>query len=531
MTRTTQILSAAIALALAGSAHAAGGSAERALGLLQANPATAHASSADRFQARDVIVDADGTEHVRFERSYGGLPVIGGDLVVHSRGGQLRSVSQTQGKAIGVSIRPGLPSDEAIVRAGAEFGSDFTGTPHASLAVYARDASPRLAWQVRFEGLDHDGFPVDRTYIVDAGNGRVLDRWGNLETTAQRLPGGHGGGGSTCTGSAANGSGHTLYTGNVAIGTTNCGGGVYQLKDMGRGNGWTIDMANRTLGGAVVADADNVFGNNTVADVASAAADAHFGVATTWDYYKNVHGRNGIGNDGKGAESRVHYGRNYSNAFWDDGCFCMTFGDGNGTSWSPLVTLDIAGHEMSHGVTSRSANLTYSGESGGLNEATSDIFGTMVEFYANNPADAGDYLVGEKIYITGGGTKALRYMYKPSLDGASADCWSSSVGSLDVHYSSGVANHFFYLLAEGSAAKSFSNGSVSSPTCNASSQAGIGRAKAEKIWYRALTVYMTSNTNYAGARTASINAANDLYGAGSTEANAVASAWSAVNVN
>ncbi|MCK6435323.1 MAG: M4 family metallopeptidase, partial [Aquabacterium sp.] len=178
----------------------------------------------------------------------------------------------------------------------------------------------------------------------------------------------------------------------------------------------------------------------------------------------------------------------------------MTYGDGDGVSFNPFDSLDVAGHEMSHGLTSRTAGLVYSGESGGLNEGTSDIFGTAVEFYANNPNDPGDYLIGERIYKAAG--KSLRNMIRPSSDGKSADCWYSNVGSLDVHYSSGVANHFFYLLAEGT------SGGSPSPTCSAGdtrvatgagSVSGIGRAKAEKIWFRALTVYMTSNTSYAGA--------------------------------
>jgi len=185
---------------------------------------------------------------------------------------------------------------------------------------------------------------------------------------------------------------------------------------------------------------------------------------------------------------------------------------------------------MTHGVTSRTASLTYSGESGGLNEATSVIFGTMVEFYANNQNDTPDYLIGEELYKNG--TSWLRSMIKPSADGRSADCWYSGVGSLDVHYSSGVANHFFYLLAEGTKTGFPSNTCVAGNTrvaTGAGSVTGIGRAKAEKIWYRALTQYMISNTNYVGARTATINAANDLYGAGSPESAAVAAAWTAVN--
>ncbi|MFF9803227.1 M4 family metallopeptidase, partial [Streptomyces rochei] len=162
--------------------------------------------------------------------------------------------------------------------------------------------------------------------------------------------------------------------------------------------------------------------------------------------------------------------------------------------------------------------------------ATSDIFGTLVEFYAGNASDPGDYLIGEKIVRSGFGRDALRYMDKPSKDGASADCWTPAVGDLDVHYSSGVANHFAYLLAEGSGAKTVNGVSHNSPTCDGSSVTGIGRAKLGAVWYRALTVYMTSSTDYAGARTATLSAAKDLYGAGSAEYGAVAAAWSAVGV-
>jgi len=111
-------------------------------------------------------------------------------------------------------------------------------------------------------------------------------------------------------------------------------------------------------------------------------------------------------------------------------------------------------------------------------------------------------------------------MYDPAKDGRSPACWSSTLGSLDVHYSSGPANHMFYLLSHGGTSK-----------CNGSSVNGLGIDKAAKIWFRALTVKMTSGTNYAGARTAALAAATDLYGAGSAEYNAVASAFSGINVN
>ena len=152
------------------------------------------------------------------------------------------------------------------------------------------------------------------------------------------------------------------------------------------------------------------------------------------------------------------------------------------------------------------------------------------EFYAGSTTDAGDYLIGEKIDIRGNGTP-LRYMDKPSRDGSSADYWDRNVGRLDVHHSSGPANHFFYLLSEGSGAKTINGVSYDSPTFDGSTVTGIGRVKAYKIWYKALSTYMTSSTDYKGARTATLQAASDLYGASSPERAAVAAAWSGVNVN
>jgi Zn-dependent metalloprotease len=531
----TCLLSAAILAALSVSAPANAArpdqspAAARALGLIAGHGKSVLRADADGFIAKDVIVDKDGSEHVRFDRTYRGLPVIGGDVVVHSKGGQFKSASLTLKTSGRPDVAPTFSSERAIVEAGAKFGTGFNGVPTSQLVVYARGAKPVLAHEVVFSGFKADQTPTDMHYIVDAKSGRVLDKWDTVET------GKPGGGGTTCTSTtSAAGTGKTLFSGTVAISTTNCGTS-FQMKDQTRGGGYTTDMNNSTNGsGTIFSDADNTWGSGAVSDRATVAADAHYGIAMTFDYYKNVHGRNGIANDGKGALSKVHYGRNYSNAFWSDACFCMSFGDGNGTTIAPLVDLDVAGHEMSHGVTSRSANLTYSGESGGLNESNSDIFGTMVEFYANNAGDPGDYLIGEKLYLQyPAGNHGLRYMYHPSLEGPSysKDCWSSTLGSLDVHYSSGPSNHYFYLLAEGSGPKSFNGVDHTSPTCNGSTVTGIGRDAAAKIQYRALTVYMTSNTNYAGARVASLNAAADLYGAGSTQYNAVATAWSAVNVN
>lgn len=529
MSLSPKLLSCAVLMALAGTAAAS--PAQRALDLIQANPHAFKATSADRFVVR-AASDHGQTSVVRLERTYRGLEVLEGDMVMLlGADGSLKNVNMTLRAPLKLGIRPSIKQDDAITAAGLAAGN-LSRVPSAKLIISNHGSAPTLAWKVTIEDEDSSV-----NYFIGAGpdnGGDLLFSTDNHQTskpsTAKGKPG--GGGGTTCANTAATGSANTLYSGVVSIGTTQCSSSSYQMKDQGRGGGYTTDMNGRQSGsGTIFTDSDNNWGNGSVSDRATAGADAHYGVAETWDFYATL-GRSGIANDGKGALSRVHYGRNYVNAFWSDSCFCMTFGDGNGTTYGPLVDLDVAGHEMSHGVMSREANLTYSGESGGLNEANSDIMGSMVEFYSNSPIDTPDYLIGEEIYISNpGNTKALRWMFDPSKDGRSPNCYSGSIGSLDVHYSSGVANHFFYLLAEGTGQKFYSGVDHSSPTCNGTTHAGIGRAAATQIWYRAVRDYMTSGTNYAGARTTTLQAAAAIYGANSSQYNAVAAAWSAVGVN
>ncbi|MFG3050667.1 M4 family metallopeptidase [Kitasatospora sp. NPDC048239] len=474
----------------------------------------------ERLVVKDAVVDANGDRHLRYERTFGGLPVLGGDLIVHQRaGGAIASVDRAfDGRLALPGLTPKLSADQAAaqatgaVRATIGIAADkdesaisrVDGAGAATLVVWAADGNPRLAYQTVVQGQRADGTPSSQRMVTDAATGAVLSTHEEVQT--------------------ATGSGKGVHVGSVTL-TTTQSGSTYQLKDASRGNQST---GNAAAGNAVFTDADNVWGNGLASNAQSAAVDAQYGAGATWDFYKNTFGRNGIKNNGVGATSRVHYGTNYVNAFWSDACFCMTYGDGAGNT-HPLTAIDVAGHEMTHGVTAATAGLVYSGESGGLNEATSDIFGTMVEWYANLPGDVPDYWIGEKLNLNGNGTP-LRYMDKPSKDGASKDSWYSGVGNVDVHYSSGVANHFFYLLAEGSGAKTINGVSYNSPTSNGSTIVGIGRNKAAAIWYRALTVYFTSTTNYKAARTATLKAAADLYGLNGTEYNTVAAAWSAVNV-
>ncbi|WP_406473268.1 M4 family metallopeptidase [Streptomyces sp. NBC_01615] len=462
--------------------------------------------------ARDVIKDHDGTVHTRYERTYGGLPVLGGDLVVDTaKSGKTGHVYKATKATIKVSsLKPSVTAAKAekqALSAAKAAGSKQTDADRAPRKViWAGSGKPVLAYETVVGGLQDDGTPNQLHVITDAATGKKLFEWQGIKT----------------------GIGNTQYSGQVTL-TTTQSGSTFTLNDSARGAHKTYNLNHGTSGtGTLFSQTNDTWGNSTTSNAATAGADAHYGAAETWDFYKNTFGRSGIKNNGVGAYSRVHYGNAYVNAFWDDSCFCMTYGDGSGNA-DPLTSLDVAGHEMSHGVTANTAGLNYSGESGGLNEATSDIFGTGVEFYAANSTDVGDYLIGEKIDINGDGTP-LRYMDKPSKDGGSADSWYSGVGNLDVHYSSGVANHFFYLLSEGSGAKVINGVSYNSPTSDGLPVTGIGRDKALQIWYRALTTKFTSTTNYAAARTGTLAAAGELYGTTSTEYKAVQDAWAAVAV-
>lgn len=509
---------------------AASPAAQRARGLLETVAADeVHRAKADGFVARDVMIDRDGTEHVRMERTYRGLPVVGGDLVVHSRNGELKSVSQGDNmRSFGrPAIEPKLSAEQAGVEAGAAFDGTVTAMTPAALVIFARGTEPTLAYQVDVTGdRRNDPAPGLISYYLDAATGKLLQEDDRVHSAA------------------ANGTGKTLTLGNVSLVSNSVSGG-YTLTDPTRGNGQTLDARNQsgTSGAVAFNDSDNVWGNNTTSDRASAAADAHYGVAATFDYFKNVHGRSGIFNDGRGVKSYVHYGpTNLVNAYWTGSA--MVYGDGDGVTYRPLVALDVAGHEMAHGVTGATARLGYYNikDSGGLNEATSDIFGTLVEFSVGNANDPGDYLLGEEVYINNpGDTKALRLMFKQDADGRSFSCYpvggftasqTGQNGKYDPHLSSGVGNRFFYLLAEGAVKPAGFNYTPSQLVCNGDTAiAGIGRAKAGAIWYRALTRYFVSSTTYPQARTATLQAASDLYGSTSNEYKAVARAWSAVSVN
>ncbi|RPE26397.1 M4 family metallopeptidase [Kitasatospora cineracea] len=472
----------------------------------------------ERLVAKDVLVDNDGARHVRYDRTYRGLPVVGGDLVVHyAKNGKATSTTWAHEGAIKVAgVTPKLSGQDA--RATAERSAKHVKQAHTTdrdgsqLVVWAVGKVPVLAYRSTVTGSGDAGAASREAVLVDAGSGAVLDQYEVDQSVS--------------------GTGNGVNVGQVSIETSQ-GGSGYTLTDALHGSTVVYDsynspQSNPAQNARTFSKSSNSWGNGSTSSRESAAVDASYGLAKTWDFYKNTFNRSGIRNDGRGAPAYVHVDNQLLNAFYDDSCFCMSFGDGSSQNGNiPLTALDVSGHEMSHGVTAATANLNYSGESGGLNEATSDIFGTMVEFYAGNSTDPGDYYIGEKLNM---GNGYLRRMDNPAADGSSLSCYSSRAGQVDVHYSSGIANHFFYLTAEGTGAKTIGGLPHNGTPCNGDSFGGIGKDKAAAIWYRALSTYMTSTTNYSSARTATLQAAADLYGANSQERYIVSKAWAAVSI-
>lgn len=466
----------------------------------------------ESFKLRGAQKD-DLATHVRLDQVYRGLPVFGGQLIAHlDPQGNPRSENGRFYEGLSLSTTPSLTDAQAIAIATKALGykGSFAEAPSARLLVLPEADTAVLAYQVSL--LVEDG--TDATgryqYFINANDGSVALSYNSIDT-AHTI-----------------GTGNSLYSGTVNLGTELVDG-TYELRDTTRGNMKTVDIDNHGGGnGKVFTDLDNLWGDGTTSNTQSAAADAHFGAAQTWDYYLNVHGRRGIDGEGFQIISRVHYGKSYNNAFWNGKV--MTYGDGDGFIFSPLVALDIAGHEITHGLTTMTADLIYEGESGALNESFSDIFGTAVEFYS---AGAGgrqpDYYIGEDIFLRPDAAPGFRNLQAPVEDN-DPDHYSVRLfpepckpsgknDSCGVHSNSGIQNHAFYLLAEGG------TNAVSGLSVSA-----IGRQKAEAIFYRALTSYLFPSANFSDARAAALSAAADLYGAGSTEYNATAQAWTAVGV-
>ncbi|MCP3137646.1 M4 family metallopeptidase [Pyxidicoccus xibeiensis] len=253
--------------------------------------------------------------------------------------------------------------------------------------------------------------------------------------------------------------------------------------------------------------------------VAEAAVNVNYDrLGDTYDCYKTLFNRDSFDNQGAALISSVHYGNNFVNAFWNG--TQMVFGGGDGVKSENLArSLDITAHEWTHAVIQRTANLAYSGEPGGLNESMADVFASVCESFREGGVTGKTWTIGEDVWTPNIADDALRYMSDPRRDGVSIDYYMDYYSGLDVHYSSGIANLAFHLLSQGGTHPR-GRSSVVVP--------GIGIGKARWIWYWALTTYMTSGTDFLGARNATRQAAADFFTL--AEVAAVEKAWSAVGV-
>jgi len=479
-------------------------------------------STKDRMSEKDDL----GYIHERYAQYYEGIKIENSDIRVHYFNGAFVSANGEYIDASNIDVSVILSKESAVQKAKEYVGAkeymwedeaennwlksvtndetaSFYPNPEIVIcknSINIQDTTFHIAYKIDIYAKE----PVSRDYIfVDAKNGRILAVNPIL---------------ANVIGTAA-----TRYSGTRSI-STQQNGNTYRLR--GYDNSQSIETYNMKKGTSYAdvdfTDNDNNWTSSEFhnANKDDAALEAHWGAMMTWDYFKQIHNRNSFDNNGATIKNYVHYGVNYLNAFWDG--LRMTYGDGDGTTVDTYVCLDVAGHEISHGVCTYTANLIYSGESGAINESLSDIWGACVSNYANNLFPG----LNKNIWLhrIDVGTANRSFMNpgsygQPDTYGGGT-YWTGP--NADVHTNSGIMNHWFYILSIG---KLGTNG-----IGNAYNVTGIGISKAEKIVYRAETVYMTANTNFANARIHTIQAAIDLSGACSNEVVSVTNAWYAVGV-
>ena len=444
---------------------------QSSLAYLQQRSGIGDVAATDLRIVRSVIMDKRGGGHARILQTYHGVPVFGGEIVVHIRAdGSVKGHTDKLLRGIEMDVTPNLPSTQAIAIASESVGlnSELTTEAKADLQIIKAGRGPKLAWRVRIMNMQSQP-PSMPVVFVNAKTGEVLWRYDNLQSAKNRK----------------------VYSAN---------------------NGTTIPgTLKRVEGQSVNSD--------------STVNDSYDILDSTWDCYNSLFGRDSY--DGLGAVliSSIHYSTNYVNGFWNG--TQLVFGDGDGNIFGNFATsMDLAAHELTHAVTERTSNLIYSGESGALNESMSDIFGEVCEWYHDNSGDItalpsdNNWTVAEDISLTQP-PSPFRYLDDPSRDGSSVDYWNSTVGNLDVHYSSGISNLAFALLTKGGTHPHGKSTTIVT---------GIGIYDSAQIFYLANTAYLTPSSTFVDVRAATMSAAEDLFGIGSTQAIEVGNAWTAVGV-
>ncbi|MEM8887582.1 MAG: M4 family metallopeptidase [Bacteroidota bacterium] len=480
-------------------------------------------SAVDEMRSLGTFADNMGQVHEKFQQYYNGIKVDGAIYTLHYLAGKITHMSGNYQDIQNLNVTPKINAQAGLANALGHVGAteymwqhdepveshhmhdhaDYK-KPQGELVVLSIENYPQARLAFKYDVYATQ--PLYRADVyVDAHTGQVLfenNRIHHVDVAA---------------------TGNSLYNGNVSF-NADLNGGTYRLRQTVDGNGvQTFDLNNGTNYGSatdITSNNSNFTGNET-------GVQAHWGAEKTHQYYSSQHGRNSYDGNGSVLRSYVSYSSNYVNAFWDGSR--MTYGDGDGVNYGPLVSLDIASHEITHGVTEFSANLVYQRESGALNESFSDIFGEMVEYHATG---SNDWQMGTDIGI--GGSGAIRSMDNPNAfsdpDTYGGTHWYNPNCGVPqrtndycgVHINSGVQNKWFYILSVG---ESGTNDIGSSYNVS-----GITREKAAAIAYRNLTVYLSTNSTFADARAGAIQSATDLYGAGSNEVIQTTNAWYAVGV-
>ncbi|MFP2923934.1 M4 family metallopeptidase [Pyxidicoccus sp. 3LG] len=413
---------------------------------------------------RKQSVDEQGHRHLRFRQLHQGLPVIGGELVLHvdSRGlVYAANGSARGGTAVSVEAKVAPEVAAKVAVSGSRAEQALVDGPAERVFLRPEGGKElRLAWQVRVKG-QRDGMPSDDLVYVDAKDGVLLAVHPRIHSGLTRH----------------------MYDG----------------------------KRTSTLPGTPVLP----FGDDPVVDTNY----NHLG--TVYNCYQRLFGRDSFDNAGGILISTVHHRVNYVNAFWDG--TQLVYGDGDGVTATNLAnSLDVTAHELTHAVTDSESALIYSGESGGLDESMSDIFGAVCEWYGDGsgPVSARHWLVGDDVWTPSIPNDALRYMANPTQDGDSLDFYPDYSPGVDVHYSSGISNLAFYLLSQGG---THPRGKTTTVV------AGIGIEKAARIFYKANVDIMTPSTSFEQAWMATELAAQML-GYDAATVQSVTNAWLAVGV-
>ncbi|MBS4175056.1 peptidase M4 family protein [Bacillus sp. FJAT-49736] len=486
-----------------------------ALNYLKKNEGKTGINNPDKnLKVKSTEKDKLGMTHVRFNQTINGLYVEGSEVIVHfNKNNEVVSINGRINQTIdddAVDTTTSLSSDDALKAAltSVDAPDELTYDPTTELVVYPFDGENHTAYKVNVNFMGDE--PGNWFVFVDAKTGEVIDKYNGIMDLDEFKP-------QNGVGKGVHGAHRDLH--------------ISQVKEPKSGTRFALaDVVHENLGGIFTYDSKNdtntkndtlYVGNSAafIGDYDRAAVDAHYNSEKVYEYYLKEHGRNSLDGKGMAINSYVHYDKNYNNAFWNGAW--MTYGDGDGEFFISLSAgLDVAAHEMTHGVITHTANLVYRNQPGALNESFADVFGALV--------DDKDWEIGEDIMAPAAkanGVTRLRSMSDPNsvvVSNAQRAAYGSgvypahmsqyynmpqSVDNGGVHVNSSITNHAAYLIGQ-----------------------EIGRKKLGQIYYRAISVYLTPNSNFSDARRAIVQSAIDLYGEGSAEEAAANSGFDAVGI-